>query len=61
MRIIKKTTTKEDGRSLIYYHFPESATASQKQAFDDVQGEVREVTIADVTSASDQQSDDAVV
>lgn len=33
LRFQKKATTKEDGRSLIYYHFPDTATDSQTQAF----------------------------
>lgn len=36
MRMEKKQTLKDDGRYLIYYHFPESATPEQAAAFADV-------------------------
>ena len=29
----KKYVTKEDGRSLVYYHFPDTATEAQTAAF----------------------------
>lgn len=33
MKIEKKTLQKEDGRSITFYHFPESATPEQTAAF----------------------------
>ena len=33
MNIEKKTIQKEDGRTLHYYHFPQTATESQTEAF----------------------------
>lgn len=33
MRVEKKEIAKEDGRYLIYYHFPESATEEQTAVF----------------------------
>ena len=37
MRIDKKEIRKEDGRTLVFYHFPDSATAEQKAAFEAVE------------------------
>lgn len=34
MRMEKRRILKEDGRYLIYYHFPESANAEQTAAFE---------------------------
>jgi hypothetical protein len=34
MRYEKKQVTKEDGRYLVYYHFPETATPEQTAAFE---------------------------
>ncbi len=34
MRIDKKIVTKDDGRYLLYYHFPRSASATQTKAFE---------------------------
>ncbi len=36
MKFDKKTIQKEDGRILIYYHFSDTATASQSGAFETV-------------------------
>ena len=36
MKIVKKVITKEDGRALTYYHFRDSATDSQVEAFNSV-------------------------
>lgn len=33
MRLEKKLVVKEDGRYLLYYHFPETATAEQSEVF----------------------------
>ena len=33
MNYEKKQITKEDGRTLVYYHFPESASPAQAEAF----------------------------
>jgi hypothetical protein len=33
MRFVAKQVTKEDGRYLIYFHFPDSATPEQAAAF----------------------------
>ncbi len=33
MRLEKKVILKEDGRYLVYYHFPETATAEQSAVF----------------------------
>lgn len=33
MQIEKKRIRKEDGRTLVYYHFPETATPEQTAAF----------------------------
>ncbi|HLI50094.1 MAG TPA: hypothetical protein VKV18_15595 [Chthonomonas sp.] len=34
MRMQKKITLKEDGRYLIYYHFPDTATPEETEAFE---------------------------
>ncbi|CCW35873.1 hypothetical protein CWRG_02010 [Chthonomonas calidirosea] len=34
MRMQKKVTLKEDGRYLIYYHFPDTATPEETAAFE---------------------------
>ena len=33
MRVEKKQITKEDGRYLVYYHFPDTASDDQTRAF----------------------------
>jgi hypothetical protein len=61
--ILKKAIIKEDGRALIYYHFPKTASASQKQAFEGVAGTVIEIEI-DAGSgdpSSQVETDGAVV
>lgn len=45
MQIIKKQITKDDGRLLIYYHFPKSATEEQKAAFEGIEAEPQAVAI----------------
>lgn len=37
MRIEKKQTIKEDGRYLVYYHFPDSASEEQTTAYEEIQ------------------------
>ena len=39
MQMQKKITLKEDGRFLVYYHFPDTATPEETQAFEAVQEE----------------------
>ncbi len=41
MYIEKKQIQKEDGRKLTYYHFPETATDSETDAFKSVEAEVQ--------------------
>jgi hypothetical protein len=41
MHMQKKVTLKEDGRFLIYYHFPDTATEEETQVFEGIQ-ETRE-------------------
>lgn len=36
MRMEKKRVLKEDGRYLIYYHFPETATPEQTGTYDQI-------------------------
>ncbi len=36
MNIQKKKTLKEDGRFLIYYHFPETATEEETKVFEEI-------------------------
>lgn len=36
MRVEKKQITKEDGRSLIYYHFPATATPEERRVFEEI-------------------------
>lgn len=43
MPMQKKVTRKDDGRYLIYYHFPETATAEETAAFDAVEGTSEEL------------------
>lgn len=51
MRIEKKQITKDDGRYLVYYHFPEDATDQETQVFNAVEGTVEPVLTADRTPA----------
>ncbi len=37
MRMDKKVTSKDDGRLLIYYHFPGSASAEETETFAAIQ------------------------
>jgi hypothetical protein len=41
MHMQKKVTLKEDGRFLIYYHFPDTATEEETRVFEGIQ-ETRE-------------------
>lgn len=36
MHLQKKKTLKEDGRFLIYYHFPETATEEETKVFEEI-------------------------
>lgn len=38
MQMEKKITTKEDGRFLVYYHFPETASEEETQVFESIEG-----------------------
>ena len=38
MQIQKKITTKEDGRFLVFYHFPDTATEEETQVFEAIEG-----------------------
>lgn len=44
MRVEKKQITKEDGRFLTYYHFPETAAPEETAAFEAVEGAAQVVT-----------------
>jgi hypothetical protein len=44
LRYQKKTVVKEDGRTLIYYHFAQTATADQSEAFAGVATAAKECT-----------------
>jgi hypothetical protein len=37
MRMQKKVIRKEDGRLLVYYHFPDSATEEETATFDSIE------------------------
>lgn len=37
MQMQKKKTLKEDGRFLIYYHFPQTATAEETSVFEGIE------------------------
>lgn len=50
MHMEKKQVTKEDGRFLTYYHFPETATSEETAAFEAVEGQV--VSVTDPTQPS---------
>jgi hypothetical protein len=52
LRILKKSIVKEDGRALIYYHFPQSCSASQKEAFENVDMVAVELDIDSAQSSS---------
>ncbi len=39
MQMEKKITTKEDGRFLVYYHFPDTATEEETQVFEGIEEE----------------------
>lgn len=39
MRMEKKITTKEDGRFLVYYHFPDTATEEETNVFEGIEEE----------------------
>ena len=39
MQMEKKITTKEDGRFLVYYHFPDTATEEETQVFEGIEGD----------------------
>ena len=56
MRFLKKTITKEDGRTLHYYHFPESASESQKLAFDAVPTEPITFAVSPAPSGASTRS-----
>jgi hypothetical protein len=44
MRMLKKQVLKEDGRYLVYYHSPETATPEQAAAFASVEAEAETVS-----------------
>jgi hypothetical protein len=39
VRIEKKQIRKEDGRVLVYYHFPETATELERQVFEEIESQ----------------------
>lgn len=61
MRMDKKRILKEDGRYLLYYHFPDSATPEQTEAFEAVpapvivSGEAEANTDADAPRAGKER------
>lgn len=50
MHIEKKQIQKEDGRKLIYYHFPETATSEETDAFRTVEAEAMVITTGEKES-----------
>ncbi len=62
LRILKKTIVKDDGRNLIYYHFPDTGTVNQKQAFDDVPVEPTETVVPEkIGNASTANGTDGAI
>lgn len=47
MHLVKKQILKEDGRSLIFYHAPASATEAQRKAFREIDAPEQPVTLTD--------------
>ncbi|MCS6775267.1 MAG: hypothetical protein RMJ43_04850 [Chloroherpetonaceae bacterium] len=47
MHILKKQIQKEDGRYLIFYHAPASATEAQRKAFREIDAPEQPVTLLD--------------
>ena len=41
----KKQITKDDGRTLIYYHAPETATAQQTEVFEEIEAQEEPVRL----------------
>ena len=39
MQMQKKITTKEDGRFLVFYHFPDTATEEETRVFEEIEAE----------------------
>ena len=55
MQLEKKQIEKEDGRYLVYYHFPESATPEENTVFAAIQdGEVLSQPAADETAKTEE-------
>ncbi len=44
VRIEKKQIRKEDGRILVYYHFPETATETERRVFEEVEAQKQSET-----------------
>jgi hypothetical protein len=43
----KKQTIKDDGRLLIYYHAPQTATAQQTEVYQEIEAEEQPVALGD--------------
>ena len=54
MLIQKKRVTKEDGRLLIYYHFPDTASVQETETFQSVPAQEESVTTVADQDAGNQ-------
>ncbi len=48
--VVKKTTTKDDGRALYYYHFPATASEEEAKVFEAIDAEVEIVERCEETT-----------
>ncbi len=57
MRVQKKQITKEDGRNLNYYHFPETATPEEKRVFEEIEAPLLALREADQKPTTEGDTD----